>query len=91
MGWSLRGGADGGARISQHQYSAAFCSGGDFDLISFMNKTSIRGNLTVFEEDIAATHANGLDYILGFVNSFTPMTEKVYADVPEQRDEQYRV
>lgn len=55
-GWSVR--------ISQHQYSAAFCSGSDFDLISFMNKTSIRGNLTVFEEDVAATHANGLDYIL---------------------------
>lgn len=55
-------------RISQHQYSAAFCSGGDFDLISFLNKTSIRGNLTVFEEDIAATRANGLDYILGQVN-----------------------
>lgn len=37
-------------------------------MISFLNKTSIRGNLTVFEEDIAATRANGLDYILGQVN-----------------------
>ncbi|KZT74569.1 glycoside hydrolase family 79 protein [Daedalea quercina L-15889] len=55
--------------ISQHQYSAAFCSGGDFDLISFMNKTSVRGNLTIFEADIAASHANGLDYVLGETNS----------------------
>ena len=80
-----------GARISQHQYSAAFCSGGDFDLISFMNKTSIRGNLTVFEEDITATHANGLDYILGFVSYFFTTTRAMYADVPAQRDEQYRM
>ncbi|CCM03869.1 uncharacterized protein FIBRA_06020 [Fibroporia radiculosa] len=55
--------------ISQHQYSAAFCNGGDFGLISFMNKSSIRSNLTIFEADIAATYAQGLTYILGETNS----------------------
>ena len=51
--------------ISQHQYSAAFCNGGDFGLISFMNKTTVRGNLTIFEADIAASHEHGLNYVLG--------------------------
>ena len=53
--------------ISQHHYQAHFCRGGNFSLVSFMNKTSIRSNLTIFEEDIAATHAQGLEYILGYV------------------------
>ncbi|KAH9949137.1 glycoside hydrolase family 79 protein [Amylocystis lapponica] len=55
--------------ISQHQYSAAFCNGGDFGLISFMNKTTVRGNLTIFEADIAATYEQGLTYVLGETNS----------------------
>ncbi|GBE78909.1 predicted protein [Sparassis crispa] len=55
--------------ISQHQYSAAFCNGGALGLVSFMNKTSIRGNLTVFEDDIAATYAKGLTYVIGETNS----------------------
>ncbi|PCH41758.1 glycoside hydrolase family 79 protein [Wolfiporia cocos MD-104 SS10] len=55
--------------ISQHQYSAAFCNGGAFGLISFMNKASVRGNLTIFEADIAATYEHGLTYILGETNS----------------------
>lgn len=55
--------------ISQHQYSAAFCQGGDFPLVSFMSKTAVRGNLTIFEADIAATHEQGLEYILGETNS----------------------
>ncbi|KAI0666081.1 glycoside hydrolase family 79 protein [Trametes maxima] len=55
--------------ISQHRYSAAFCNGGDFPLISFMNKAAVRSNLTVFNADIAATHAKGLLYILGETNS----------------------
>ncbi|KAJ8495443.1 hypothetical protein ONZ51_g1729 [Trametes cubensis] len=55
--------------ISQHRYSAAFCNGGDFPLISFMSKANVRGNLTVFEADIAATQAKGLLYILGETNS----------------------
>ncbi|OBZ65454.1 Beta-glucuronidase [Grifola frondosa] len=55
--------------ISQHQYSAAFCNGGDFPLVSFMSKTAVRGNLTIFEADIAASNAQGLPYILGETNS----------------------
>ncbi|KAH9856965.1 glycoside hydrolase family 79 protein [Lenzites betulinus] len=55
--------------ISQHQYSAAFCNGGDFPLTSFMSKAAVRGNLTHFEADIAASHAQGLTYILGETNS----------------------
>ncbi|KAI0787956.1 hypothetical protein C8Q74DRAFT_1315715 [Fomes fomentarius] len=55
--------------ISQHHYSAAFCNGGSFPLVSFMSKPSIRGNLSIFNADIAATHAQGLPYILGETNS----------------------
>jgi len=55
--------------ISQHQYSAAFCNGGNFGLIDFMNKSTVRGNLTIFEADIAATYAQGLTYVLGETNS----------------------
>lgn len=57
-----------GNSISQHQYSAAFCQGGDFPLTSFMSKAAVRGNLTIFEADIAATHEQGLVYILGYVD-----------------------
>ena len=53
-------------RISQHHYSAAFCNGGDFPLVSFLSKSAIRGNLSIFNDDIAATHAQGLPYILGY-------------------------
>ncbi|KAH9936780.1 glycoside hydrolase family 79 protein [Epithele typhae] len=55
--------------ISQHQYSAAFCNGGDFPLTSFMNKTYVRGNLTHFIPDIAAATEQGFPYILGETNS----------------------
>ncbi|KAJ3524712.1 hypothetical protein NM688_g8515 [Phlebia brevispora] len=56
--------------ISQHRYSAAFCNGGDFPLVSFMNKANVRSNLTLFENDIAATKEQGLGYILGSVVIF---------------------
>ncbi|GJE97273.1 glycoside hydrolase family 79 protein [Phanerochaete sordida] len=55
--------------VSQHRYSAAFCQGGDFPLVSFMNKASVRSNLTLFEDDIAATVEEGLAYILGETGS----------------------
>jgi len=55
--------------ISQHRYSAAFCSGGNFALASFMSKAAVRGNITVFSSQIAATKQRGLDYILGETNS----------------------
>ena len=56
-------------RISQHCYSAAFCNGGDFPLTSFMSKQAVRGNLTIYEADIAETHRRNLTYILGYVAS----------------------
>ena len=52
-------------RVSQHRYSGVFCNGGDFPLRSFMSKIAVRGNLTVFESDIAVTRSRGLVYILG--------------------------
>ena len=52
--------------ISQHRYSAVPCDGGNVVLVSFMDKASIRSNLTIFNDDIAATHAQGLPYILGY-------------------------
>ncbi|THH33105.1 hypothetical protein EUX98_g1085 [Antrodiella citrinella] len=55
--------------ISQHHYSAAFCNGGDFPLVSFMSKANVRGNLTIFEADIAATQQRGLRYVLGETGS----------------------
>ncbi|KAI0337156.1 glycoside hydrolase family 79 protein [Trametopsis cervina] len=55
--------------ISQHRYSAAFCSGGDFALSSFMRKANVRGNLTVFRDDIEASLENGYQYILGETGS----------------------
>ena len=58
----------GTSSISQHRYSAAFCSGGDFALSSFLSKTNVRGNLTLWKPDIAASKQRGLRYILGYVN-----------------------
>ena len=55
--------------ISQHRYSGAFCSGGDFPLISFMSKASVRSNLTLWKPDIATVHGLRLRYILGLVFS----------------------
>ncbi|KAL4247519.1 Beta-glucuronidase C-terminal domain-containing protein [Abortiporus biennis] len=55
--------------ISQHRYSAAFCNGGDFPLTSFMSKSSVRGNLTLWKPDIALASQHGLRYVLGETNS----------------------
>ncbi|RDX48499.1 glycoside hydrolase family 79 protein [Lentinus brumalis] len=55
--------------VSQHHYQAHFCKGGNFSLVSFMNKTAVRSNLSIFDEDIAATRAKGLGYVLGETNS----------------------
>jgi hypothetical protein len=35
-----------------------------------MEKATIRSNLTILMPDIKATHAKGLDYILGETNSY---------------------
>ena len=67
-------------RISQHCYSAAFCNGGDFPLTSFMSKQAVRGNLTIYEADIAETHRRGLTYILGYVGL---SSHKVYGPVAD--------
>jgi len=56
-------------QISQHRYSGAFCSGGDFALASFMSKAAVRSNITVFSADIAKVHSTGLKYVLGETNS----------------------
>ncbi|KIP06086.1 glycoside hydrolase family 79 protein [Phlebiopsis gigantea 11061_1 CR5-6] len=55
--------------VSQHRYSGAFCSGGDFPLVSFMSKASVRSNLTLWELDVATAVNNGLAYILGETGS----------------------
>ncbi|KAN0078231.1 glycoside hydrolase family 79 protein [Tylopilus felleus] len=57
--------------ISQHQYSGSFCTGSGSLLQDLMTKRYIRGNITVFESDINATFAHGLEYILGETNSLS--------------------
>ncbi|EAU85549.2 hypothetical protein CC1G_06262 [Coprinopsis cinerea okayama7 len=56
--------------ISQHRYSGSFCTGSPVLLQDLMTKTTIRGNISVYAADIAATRALGLDYVLGETNSF---------------------
>lgn len=56
-------------RISQHRYSGAFCSGGDFALTSFMSKAAVRSNLTVFASDVQVVIDTGFPYVLGETNS----------------------
>jgi len=55
--------------ISQHRYSAAFCAGGDFALASFMSKTAVRSNISLFDDGIVVSKERGLDYKLGETNS----------------------
>ncbi|KAI0659696.1 hypothetical protein C8Q70DRAFT_88442 [Cubamyces menziesii] len=56
--------------ISQHRYSViSSCNGTAVSLEEFMSKEAVRSNLTIFVDDIAATKANGLGYILGETNS----------------------
>ncbi|TDL25597.1 glycoside hydrolase family 79 protein, partial [Rickenella mellea] len=57
--------------ISQHHYSGSFCTGSNGLLQDLMTKATIRSNLTQFSSDIAATHAQGLGYILGETNSYS--------------------
>lgn len=42
--------------------------------MSFMSKAAVRGNLTLFEPDLAATVQQGKSYILGYV---------FYASIPK--------
>ncbi|VDC07219.1 unnamed protein product [Peniophora sp. CBMAI 1063] len=61
--------------ISQHHYSGSYCDGPVPDIVdarqALMNKTNIRGNLSLFENDIALVHQHGLKYVLGETNSFS--------------------
>ncbi|KAH9481594.1 Beta-glucuronidase [Psilocybe cubensis] len=57
--------------ISEHRYSGSFCSGSGGLLQDLMTKSTIRSNLTQFTPDISATHAKGLDYVLGETNSYS--------------------
>ncbi|EGN99003.1 glycoside hydrolase family 79 protein [Serpula lacrymans var. lacrymans S7.3] len=57
--------------ISQHDYSGSFCTGSGAVLQQLMTKSYIRGNISVFIPDISATHAQGLDYIIGEGNSMS--------------------
>ncbi|KAF8622544.1 hypothetical protein AX15_006899 [Amanita polypyramis BW_CC] len=55
---------------SQHHYSGSFCRGTNGILQDLMLKENIRGNLSGYRPDIAATRAHGLDYVLGETNSY---------------------
>ena len=50
--------------------SATFCAGTSGSLQDLMTKSTIRGNLSQYNSDIAATHQRGLDYVLGETNSY---------------------
>ncbi|KAJ2962019.1 hypothetical protein NQZ79_g2828 [Umbelopsis isabellina] len=57
--------------LSQHRYQGTFCYGGGGLIQDLMNKAHIRGNLSQYETDIAATNKAGLDYIFGETNSYS--------------------
>ncbi|KAH7108202.1 hypothetical protein BKA62DRAFT_681430 [Auriculariales sp. MPI-PUGE-AT-0066] len=56
--------------VSQHRYSGSFCTGSQGLLSDLMSKLYIRGNVTVWKPDIAATEVQGLKYWLGETNSY---------------------
>ncbi|KAJ7903723.1 glycoside hydrolase family 79 protein [Mycena olivaceomarginata] len=58
------------AAFSEHHYSGSFCTGNGGLLSDLMTKATIRSNLTIYSNDVIATHAQGLDYILGETNSY---------------------
>lgn len=50
--------------LSQHRYQGSFCQGTGGLIADLMNKDHIRGNLSKYEPDIAATNNAGFTYIL---------------------------
>ncbi|KAK7032967.1 glycoside hydrolase family 79 protein [Favolaschia claudopus] len=58
------------AAFSEHHYSGSFCAGNGGLLSDLMTKSTIRTNITIYTTDVEATHARGLDYILGETNSY---------------------
>ncbi|KAF8920139.1 hypothetical protein CPB85DRAFT_1273623 [Mucidula mucida] len=57
------------ASFSGHHYSSFSFSGNGEVLQDLMTKATIRSNLSIYEPDIEATHAKGLEYVLGETNS----------------------
>ncbi|KIL67493.1 glycoside hydrolase family 79 protein [Amanita muscaria Koide BX008] len=58
------------ATFSQHHYSGVVCQGFSGILQDLMSKSTIRGNLSSYIPDIAATRTQGLDYVFGETNSY---------------------
>ncbi|KAJ7178640.1 glycoside hydrolase family 79 protein [Mycena crocata] len=58
------------AAFSEHHYSGSFCTGNGGLLQDLMTKATIRTNITIYTNDVIATRAKGLDYILGETNSY---------------------
>lgn len=50
--------------------TSSFCQGNGGLLQDLMTKSSVRGNLTVFNPDIAATRPKNIDYLMGETNSY---------------------
>jgi hypothetical protein len=57
-------------QFSMHTYSGAFAEGMPVHVGSLMSKRSVRANLTIKAADVAATHAEGLEYTLSEGNSY---------------------
>lgn len=64
--------SDCGFRISQHVYSGSGLGCGSIStcIQDLMSKAFVRGNLSQFIPDVAATQAQGLAYVLGETNSY---------------------
>ncbi|KAF8313086.1 hypothetical protein DL93DRAFT_2081443 [Clavulina sp. PMI_390] len=59
---------------SQHHYQSSVCSdvsGPSAEIGTFMNKATIRSNISLFDPDIAYVKSNGLAYIFGETNSIS--------------------
>jgi len=62
------------SRFSQHHYSSSVCSdvhGPAAQILTFMDKRTIRGNISIFDADIQAVKSQGLNYIFGETNSIS--------------------
>jgi hypothetical protein len=62
------------ARFSQHHYQSSVCqdaNGPAAQIPTFMDKSTIRLNISEFDAGIRATYAHGLNYILGETNSIS--------------------
>ncbi|EJT96649.1 hypothetical protein DACRYDRAFT_60186 [Dacryopinax primogenitus] len=55
--------------VSEHHYQGSFCQGAGGAVADLMNKAYVRGNLSVFDPEIAAANAQGWRFELGETNS----------------------